>query len=187
MNREATKIIVSEGRRGCLDSGVGWFCLIFGLGLPLMAFFGEDGAQGLLQLPTFLLFGAPFVWAGTLLLFRRARMHIDLEAGLLVSSSKYLWFPEKENRTPLALFESVTVADKRVSTGKTRRTYRSVFLVSSEPLSGIQESVSKSEGFLQSSVELFRFRSDEDAKRRGEKLAEQLSLPLVVKDGSLPR
>lgn len=113
-------------------------------------------------------------------------MHIDLEAGLLVSSSKYLWYPEKETRTPLTLFESVTVADNRVRVGKTMRTYRSVFLVSSEPLSGIQETVSKSEGCTQTSVALFRFRSDEDAKRRGEKLAEQLSLPLVVKDGTIP-
>lgn len=79
------------------------------------------------------------------------------------------------------------MADKRVRVNKTSRTYRSVFLVSSEPLSGIHEAVSKSDGFNQSSVELFRFSSDGDARRKGAELAEQLSLPLLVKDGTIPR
>ena len=185
MDCAPSRIVINDGRKPLLDSTVGGFILFVGLALPIATLFSGDPFQTLFQLPGMLIVGLPFAWGGSILLFRKSRMHIDLETRQLVSSSKYLWYPSKETHTSLNRFVSVTVATKRIRTSKSTRTYRSVFLVSDEPLSDIQETVAKSAGYTQTSVELFRYRSDQDAQSKGQEIASRLSLPLEVKDAAL--
>jgi hypothetical protein len=183
--KQSEILVVDDGRKGMFELGIGY--LFMGLGLLLMIAPHTSG-EPIEDIPSalFLLaFGGLFCWGGSLLALRWTTMSIDLHKSCLISSTKYLWFPKREQETPLSKFTKVMVADKKRRLKRRTISYRSVYLFSPTPLVGIHEAAANTFGTTQVGVELFRYKTDEEAVPKAEEVASLLSLPMEVNE-SLP-